>query len=259
MSITDVFKTAGRQLSNQLLPTSRLDPVSILTRVLGYKSSDPSAWAPSGTSGRDVLTSMRGRGDPLLNFNWYCELPVLDNNVSLGWEFVEEVTTPFVEFEQISNYRAGKMYHYPGHYSVATLSLKLFENSRGVSTQYINAWQSLILSPMTGTYNNPADYKKPIKITVFDVAKLTAMFLTYEKCWPMRTDAYSLQSNTSDRINPTLELSADDVFLEVATYEAGAIPSIIDNASGARTLERQTQILKDSAIRVLSSGSIFDR
>ena len=194
-----------------------------------------------------------------MSFNWYCELPVLDNNISLGWEFVEEANTPFIEFEQQSNYRGGKMYHYPGHYSIATLSLKLFENSRGVASQYINAWQSLILSPTTGTYNNPVDYKKPVKITIFDVAKLTAMFLTYEKCWPMRVDPFSLQSGTSDRINPNLELSADDLFIQVATYEAGAIPSIIDNARGSKTLERTTQILKDSALRIITSGSIFSR
>jgi len=257
MSLTDAFKALGSQVVNQFLPPSRLDPVSILTRALGYDKPNP-RFKPQGAKGRDVLTSMRGRGDPLMTYNWYCELPTLPGNISLGWEFVEEATTPFLEFEQQSNYRAGKMYHYPGHYSLGTLSLKLFENSTAQASRYVSAWQKLVMDPLTATYNHPSDYKKSVRITVFDVAKKTAMFLTYEKCWPMRVDPFNFVSGTSDRVMPTLELSTDDLMIQFGQYSSSSIPSLIDNVRGAKTIFRQTDILKEAA-RIFTTSSILRR
>lgn len=257
MDLTKAFKNFSAKAINSVLPPNKLDPVSILYRALGYPQGD-ATFTPTGARGKDVLSAMRGRGDPLLSFNWYCELPILANNVSLGWEFVEEATTPFIEFEQQSNYRAGKMYHYPGHYSIGTMSLKLFENSRGNATNYIATWQSQMLDSLSGTYATPSEYKRPVKITIFDVAKLTAMFLTYEKCWPMRADAFNLQSASSDRVIQTMELSVDDLTIQFGKYDAASIPSIIDNAKGARTLERTTEILKQGASRLIP-GSLFGR
>jgi hypothetical protein len=255
MAVTDAFVNFGRQVFNRVLPPSQLDPVAILTRAQ-RRIIDPT-FEPEGPRGRDILSAMRGRGDPLMTFNWYCELPILADNVQLGWEFVEDATLPFVEFEQISNYRAGKMYHYPGHYSLGTLNLKLFENSRSQATKYLDTWRHMILVPLVSMYEHPSGYKRPIKFTIFDVYKLTAMFVTYEKCWPMRIDSYNLQSAASERINPSVEFSADDVVVQFAQYDPNDIPSIVDNVTSADSTAGQTRILKEAA-RVLTEQLPFN-
>ena len=252
MAISDAFTQFKNQVFNRVLPPSVLDPVGILSRAMGYPKPDPT-FTPAGPRGKDILAAMRGRGDPLANFNWYCELPILTDNTQLPWEYIEEATMPFIEFEQQSNYRAGKMCHYPGHYSLGTVSVKLFENSRGLATKYVTTWQNMVLVPLIGAYNHPSEFKKPVKFTIFDVAKMTAMFITYEKCWPMRMDPFNLQSSASDRINPSLELSTDDIVVQFAQYDPNDIPSIVDNVTGADSLSKQSEILRQAA-RV-----IFDR
>jgi hypothetical protein len=57
---------------------------------------------------------------------------------------------------------------------------------------------------------------------------------------------------------PTLELSVDDLQVQFGQYDAAAIPSIIDNVRGAKTILRQTDILKEAA-RIFTTSSILRR
>lgn len=245
---SNLFDGLGKALVDRVLPPSRLDPAAILSRWLAPKATSPGSWQPSMPgNGLDVLSAARGRGDPLLNFNWYCELPVLSSNVNLGWEFVEGATLPLIEFETQSNYRAGKMRHYPGHYSIGSLNLKIYENSGGTATRYLQHWQSMIQDPSTGIYFHPVDFKKPIKFTIFDVAKMTVMFLTYIDCWPLRADPYDFASDASNRVNPSWEFSCDDVVVTFGRYEQKDLPSIYDNVAKAESVPQSVQILKQAA------------
>src|SRR4051794_36677315 len=109
-----------------------------IRRVINFGGQ--AGFIPRSTPGeRDPLRAARARLDPMLSFNWYCDLPVIDG-VGLGWEYVEEATLPNIEFEAISTYRAGKQYHYPHHYNLGTLQLKLYEDSQGIASRYLDAW-----------------------------------------------------------------------------------------------------------------------
>lgn len=252
-------RSAAQALAGGLTAASRIDPKDLIQRLGRDQLStltntlDFSGTGGNATYNQSILSAMRGRGDPLLGFNWYCELPPLGgmgSASSLGWEYVEEATLPFPEYEQQSNYRAGGMLYYPGHRTLSTLTLKVFENSNSDATQYFQTWQSLLKNPLTGQYGNPVDFKKPVKFTIFDVAKRTAMFLTYVGCWPTQQDPLSLQSATSDRINPSITLSADDLLLQFGSYDQGSIPSIVDNAIGAKTVSRLSDVLKSAASKL---------
>jgi hypothetical protein len=147
--------------------------------------------SPTPTGGRfntgkiDPLQAMRGRPDPLLGIDWYCNMPDLPGNPSfLPWDRVEEATLPMLEFEPTSNYRAGKMYHYPSHQNLGPLTLKLYEDVNASATAYIHNWQSLIFDKVTGLYGTPNQYKKVITFTLFDVSKLDALQIIYSGCWP---------------------------------------------------------------------------
>lgn len=221
------FGLAKQKLSQGVVGDilNRVEPIA--RRV--YNASGVGSFTPRSTPGaRDPLSAARSRLDPLLSFNWYCDLPDIDN-VSLSWEFVEEATLPFIELEQVSNYKAGKMYHYPHHYSIGTLSLKFYEDIQGSTTQYLEAWRRKIVDPDSGLFYLPKDYKKTITITVLDPAKATVMFLEYTGCWPMRSDAFQMTSGSSERIAPSAEFSVDEIRCKFGTFQPNQIPSIVNN------------------------------
>ncbi len=224
MSLQDQALSALKQATLSRLPTQARQALNIGSRI-----ADRFSPKFSGSSGKSsgALSAIRSRADPLMSFNWRCDLPIIDNSFKLGWEYVEEATLPFVEFEKTSNYKAGKMSHYPHHYSLSSLSLKLYEDKQGKSVEYLNQWKKLIIDGKTGLYNVPKVYKKPIKITIYDSALSTVMFLTYLGCWVERHDTFAL-SGDSQRINPSVEFSVDDIEVSFGKFEAGKIPSIID-------------------------------
>lgn len=196
-----------------------------VVKGVGTGGGDFDAVNPPGA--RDLLAAAHSRRDPLLNINWYLDLPIIDGK-KLPWENVEEATLPYMQVEQSSVYRAGKMYHYAGHYSLGTLTLKLYEDTSGIANDYLDAWRQKVIDFRTGIYGYPVDYKFPITVTVMDCTHRTVFFLQYVGCFPMQTDPLSLGS-TLERVVPGTEMSVDDVVVKIGKFEASAVPSIIHN------------------------------
>jgi hypothetical protein len=247
MALLDQAREAAFGLAKQKLSRgvggdilNRVEP--IVRRVINFGGN--TGFVPRSAPGdRDPLSAARARLDPLLSFNWYCDLPLIDGT-ELSWEFVEEATLPFIEFEQTSIYRAGKQYHYPHHYNIGTLSLKLYEDSQGIATRYLDAWRRKIVDPDSGLFYLPKDYKKTITVTILDQAKATAMFLEYTGCWPMRSDAYQMTSGSAERIAPSVEFSVDEIRCKFGKFAPGQIPSIVNNV-GVDFPPRVSSLLKD--------------
>lgn len=207
------------------------DSVSPLTRMLGLGGDQTSrVISPMrGDQTYNALTKARGRKDPLLAIDWYTELPNIAG-LTLGWEMVEQATIPLVEFEPVSNYRAGKMYHYPSHQSLGTLNLTHYEDINGQTTNYYRTWQGLIMDPETGLYNVPDDYKKTIRLTLLDVTKKEVVIFTYYGCWPSRIESYSLVSGSAERITPSVELTVDDMVVVSVNLTTGDLNSILQGS-----------------------------
>ena len=228
MSLLDQGLYAAVGLAKQKLPARVSQAVDLGERLLRRAIAAPTSRIPSLTPGlKSTLEAARARKDPLMNFNWWADMPILDGTQRLSWEYVEEGTLPFIEFEQQSNYRAGKNYHYAHHYALGTLSLKLYEDSDGISLQYISKWQSLIHNSDSGLYYFPDQYKKTISIWVLDVSKMTAMCLEYTGCWPMRVNAHQYSSASSERITTDVEFSVDELRCKFIKLDSQDIPSIV--------------------------------
>lgn len=210
--------------------------------IAGLASKLPGSVAAAASGGgragpssrRSVLEAMQSRSDPLMNFNWYVDMPTVrpfgqsSGSQTLGWEFVEEITLPFIEFEQVSNYQAGKNVHFPKNYSLGTLGLKLYEDSDGTSTNYLNTWQRAMFNTATGLQNYPREFKKVISVWVLDVSKLTVMCLEYAGCWPTRPEPMNLSSGSSERVVVGAEFSVDSINMKFGKFAQGQVPSLME-------------------------------
>lgn len=178
--------------------------------------------------GHHWMERARARSDPIPDNYWYVELPVLNGgDTRLSWEYVEEATLPLIEFDEISNYRAGKSYHYPSHYNLNPLQLKFYGDVDGLSLKYLYTWQNLILNKDTGLYFPPAIYKQPIIITILDPAHATVAVLQYRGCWPTVPDNIPLISGQSGRLTFNVSFRVDELNVLVAKFPDAEKPSLL--------------------------------
>lgn len=208
-------------------------------RLLGQRGMKPVPSSVSVNQGRyHWFDKARGRPDPLLDIYWWVQLPDLPASLmegggvsSLSWEYVEEATLPFIEFEQVSNYRAGKNYHYPSHHNINTLQLKLYGDVKAQAFNYFSAWQLLMLNTATGLYFAPADYKKRIQVHILDAAQLTVAMFSYEGCWPTNVDQMNLVSGQTGRITPTVTFSVDSMSAQFGKFSPDQVPNLVSSIS----------------------------
>lgn len=229
-AISNTVQDASNRLSNSVRALSNLmGSVGASGSNSGFNINS----RPSGNATFNALAKARGRQDPLLNIDWYVELPSIsgsDGVYSLGWEMVEEATIPLIEFEPVSNYKAGKLYHYPSHQSLGTLSLSHYEDVGGAVTNYYRKWQGLIINAETSLYKVPSEYKKTIIITLLDVTRSEVAVFTYYGCWPSRIDSYALVSGAVDRIIPQVEFTVDDTKVVSVSLSPGELSSVLSSA-----------------------------
>lgn len=229
MSLLDQGIYAAVGLAEQKLPALSQQAVHLGTDLYKRWTESPkSNVKTTSNSFKDPLSAAQNRQDPLMNYNWWCDMPGLNGGQQqLSWEFIEEATLPFIEFTPVSNYRAGKEFHYAQKYDIGSLDLKFYEDSSGTSTTYMTSWQSLILNPESGTFYYPKDYKKTITIWVMDVAKFSVMSLIYTGCWPTRLDNVSLGSANSERVVLGANFSVDGLQVNFGKFDAREIPSVM--------------------------------
>lgn len=232
MGLFDVFQAEATSAITTRVP-GKLGRVAdtVVNAILQNRNNLGTATQIGKKGPVDPMAAARARPDPLMNIDWFCQLPTLQGvstfPYQLSWDRVEEVTVPpMLQFEPQSNYRAGKMYHYPSHSSLGTMSLKLYEGANGETLGYFRNWQNLILDMETGLYNPPAMFKFPIVIVLYDVAKYEVAVLTYLGCWPQSVDSLNLSSGAAEKLTPTVEMSVDDVLLSFVKLSAEQAQSI---------------------------------
>lgn len=237
MGLTDLAIGAAIGLAKQKLPAKSAQAFDLgqilykrMTNGIGANTT------PQLVPGqKDPLAAAQARPDPLMSFNWWADMPILNGSPmpSIGWEYVEEAVLPFISFDQISNYRAGKNYHFAQKYNIGNLQLKFYEDSNATVSQYLNTWQSMILNTQSGLFYFPKDYKKTISIWVLDVTKLTVMCLDYTGCWPLNPDTYSFGSAQSERIVAGCEFSVDELNIKFGKFESSDIPSMMSTVGNS--------------------------
>lgn len=161
----------------------------------GYNATDLALSSPGtvssmssngGINPGDDLAGAQNRPDPMLNFTWYCQLPVINpgstqaqasatatsvlanlsssvltsslggsvsvsNSAQLPWYYVEGAACPFRQYDSITIFREGRDRKYPSKYSVDNLHLSIYADSQNQAFTYLQAWNNAIITPFGAT------------------------------------------------------------------------------------------------------------
>ena len=182
-----------------------------------------------GTLGQNggVTNTLQGalaRTDPMLSFQWFCELPTITpvggRPTVLDWSYVEEANVPFRTYDTRQVYAQGRNRKFASTYSLDNLRLNFYADISNKSMQYLLAWDGAILVPFSasqapsgGGFGRPSDYQKPIRIYLVDSARSVVLMLEYTEAWPTNIDALQLDSGTSTRLTFNVNFNVGDVFI----------------------------------------------
>lgn len=185
------------------------------------------------------LMGAMARSDPLLAYSWYCVLPPVSSaygSTTLGWNYVEECTVPFRQFDSRSVYDQGYNKRYAGKYSVDNLRLGVYMDSMAKSLMYFRAWQASIMQPFPaidaatsgGNFLPPMNYKKDVRIYLMNPRRQVIAQILCTGCWPTNVDSLTLVSDSGSRLVQNVTLNVDDVFLDFTGAAADIISEAID-------------------------------
>lgn len=187
----------------------------------------------------NTLQGALGRTDPMMSFQWYCELPTVTPiggaPVALDWSYIEEASPSFRNYDVRQIYGSGRNRKVAGTYNVDNLRLNFYADIGNKSIQYLLAWDGAVLAPFSSTnvtvgggFGRPSDYWKPIRLYLVDSAKAVILMLEYIECWPTNLDSLQLDSQSSTRLTYNVNFSVGDVFMTAF--------GVNNNVSGAALL-----------------------
>lgn len=227
--ITDVRAAAVKALSGDFsgaLTTIAQGPQDVLGQFGGAFGLSSGSGNVLG-SNRGVVNTLQGalgRSDPMMSFQWYCELPTVTpiggSPVALDWSYVEEASPAFRSYDVRQIYGSGRNRKVAGTYNVDNLRLNFYADIGNKSLQYLLAWDGAIVAPfgsgdvtLGGGFGRPSDYWKPIRLYLVDSAKSVILMLEYIECWPTNIDQLQLDSQSSTRLTYNVNFSTGDVFM----------------------------------------------
>jgi hypothetical protein len=173
----------------------------------------------------NTLQGMLSRADPMMSFQWYCDLPVVTPingaPAGLSWEYVEEATPSFRNYQSRQIYTQGRQRSFTNGYTVDPITLHFYADVGNKSLNYLNAWDGAIVEPTTssnaaqrgGGFGRPSDYQKTIKIYIVDPGKLLVVTLEYVECQPTNIAQLTLDSGSSTRLTYNVNFNVGDVFI----------------------------------------------
>lgn len=248
--ITDIRTAAAKALSGDFsgaLTTLAQGPQDVLGKFGSAFGLSAGAGNVLGAN-RGIVNTLQGalgRTDPMLSFQWYCELPTVTpiggSPISLDWSYVEEAAPAFRSYDVRQIYGSGRNRKVAGTYNVDNLRLNFYADIGNKSLQYLLAWDGAVLAPFGSTdvtvgggFGRPSDYWKPIRLYLVDSAKSVILMLEYIECWPTNIDSIQLDSQSSTRLTYNVNFSIGDVFMTafgVNNNISGA--SLLGNLTGA--------------------------
>lgn len=194
----------------------------VLTNI--DKELRPEAQRIEGFSGaidkQGHYAKMAARPDPALSFRWQIVLPMLSPNlfdptININ-DYVEEVSLATSYHQPYSVYRAGNMDYFANYQDVSSISVTFYEDRLFTATTYVNAWKRMIYNPSTKVFGvpygpNESGYKKVVRVLALDEYNQKVGEFLCTGVFPLQPQSLGFQSQSSDRLRPSLELQVTDV------------------------------------------------
>ncbi len=218
-----------------------LDPKGAAADVLGSrrnplkaKQTTPGGW----------MTLLRSRKEPLMEFDWYPQMPL-----DLPAEFVEEIqfTEPHASSGS-SFFMNGRHYNMPDSHAAGSVSVTLYEDRLMTASQWLKKWKSLVSKEGT-FFNLPADYLLPIRIYALDVKQQVVGQFCLHGCYPSSSPSRQFGGD-NNRVRLQFELSCRWI-----TYQANSnVPT--QGSTVRRVAEAPQDNSVTSSLRSFVSGNL---
>ena len=170
----------------------------------------------AGNTGLTAISKLQARPDPLLNFKWLVETLPEVGGVKLDTSYVESIDLPLNNITAGDNWYGGSGYTcFPGPHTISSVSITLYEDSKGSSLKWLTAWKFLVKDFSTGLYNLPSEFKKPMRVVLFDIKNMPVIRADIVGLFPLDTGNLSLNYTDSGRIILTQTLSVDDLITTI--------------------------------------------
>lgn len=208
------------------------------------------AEAKSSVRPGSVLQRALERPDPLLQWQFYVDMPVISGYI-LPDIYVENISFNLPSFNTDDYLRGAKSKHIATEEDTSAISMQVYEDAALTATTYFLAWKTLIKDPATRLYNYPKTYKQDITIRVkgLNDADLALFIISGAFVTNINSNQYNFGSDPSERITVNAELSIDDIWFQ----PLGAI-SQLPGRSVLSSLPKQSTDIKTELLR--ASGLI---
>lgn len=182
----------------------------------GFSYPTNNAQANVSTPGKNNLTQMLARKDPLFSIDWTAH--VIDGNSiePIPSIYIEELQIPLVQIDNKPVYRSGHMINYSGVVSTGNSTLKLFNDRSGRALRFAHSWLDLIHSQSTGDFGLPSEYKKTIRVFIRDTKQEDVYIIDMLGCWPTSINQSQLNGGAAELIPITMDLSVDRLRINTA-------------------------------------------
>lgn len=145
------------------------------------------------------------------------------SSLSLGSEYVEEVSLVNRMYDSREVFRAGAMWKYPSQSStIDDLTIAFYADRDLKSFAYLQNWLDLVMMKSSegvrsGGWNVPSMYKRTITVGMADENDTNFYLIDYLNCWLKSMDTVQLGAN-GERVVYQATFSVDD--LKVYGYDA---------------------------------------
>lgn len=152
---------------------------------------------------------------------------LIGNITGLDYSYIEEASLPMRQFSARRIFRNGTWQKSYENYSIGDMRLQVYADSDGKSLRYLNAWHN---SPMVqassrnrdvqnGIWRATGKVKRPITAVILAPNHKKVAYVEYVGCWITDFSEINLNSNGSERLVYSVNISVDDVFITVTGME----------------------------------------
>lgn len=185
---------------------------------LGNPSFLPSPPLPTPVQD-GALSKLSARGDPVLSIDWLAYITEPEGGIPIDPYYIDAVQTSSLRAQTRTVYRAGIDKNYAGPLSVDNLTISLYTDSSGKAPKFASSWFYAVYDQRNGNFRLPKEYKKNIQVVFFDSAKIALYSFTFVGCYPTSLPSYSLEGGNPTPLSTQLDLSVDDILIDVADQE----------------------------------------